>query len=312
MTTKAHKPLTKAQRAIIDAGALIRMEGPTIEDAAYLARQFVQATLPHTDPKADTWRRVNGNFALGIRAGFNVRTGESYGLPFGIIPRLLLFWITTEAVKTKNPRLQLGASLADFMREVGLDPSRGGVRSDAKRLHEQMQRLFSAVITFQQELTDGRAHGEEVLDLKISNHRVLWWTPKAPGQRSLWESFVDLTPEFFEAITAAPVPVDTRALRALKRSPLALDLYALCCYEAFRVERTGRARVIPWRALMKQLGAEYAGNDSDKAADNFAQKCKAALRKIAAVAPSLKLADPKGGLAILPGSAPAIPSKAGR
>jgi hypothetical protein len=31
---------------------------------------------------------------------------------------------------------------------------------------------------------------------------------------------------FFEAITAAPVPLDMRVLKTLKRSPLALDLYA--------------------------------------------------------------------------------------
>lgn len=308
--TKPVKAITKAQRAIVDAGAEIRMDRPILEDAAYLARQFVQATLPHSDPKADRWRRVNGRFALGINAGFNPASGETYGLPYGIIPRLLLFWITTEAVKTKNPRLQLGRSLAQFMKEVGLNPNTGGgKRSDAKRLHDQMQRLFSAVITFTNDLQRGAGRGQEVLDLKVSNHRVLWWKPATPDQNTLWESYVDLTQEFFEAVTASPVPVDTRALRALKRSPLALDLYALCCYEAWRIERTGKTRVIPWRALMQQLGAEYQGNDSMKAADNFAQKCKAALRKVQTVMPSLKLGNVKGGLAILPTSLPAIPSK---
>jgi hypothetical protein len=107
-----NKPLTKAQRAILDTAVAIRHEASTIEDVAFLARQFVQATLPHSDPKSDTWRRVNGNFALGIQAGFDPETGTTYGVPYGVIPRLLLFWITTEAVRTKNPRLVLGASPA--------------------------------------------------------------------------------------------------------------------------------------------------------------------------------------------------------
>ena len=306
MRSSEEKPLTRAQNALIDAGAAIGLDRATPEDAAFVARQFVQATLPHSDPKSDTWRRVNGNFALGIRAGFNPFTNTSYGLPYGTIPRLLLFWITSEAVTKRIPRLQLGHSLADFMRNVGLNPDTGGgKRGDAKRLHDQMQRLFSAVVTFHEELSSGGTRGQRVLDLKVSNHRVLWWTPRTPGQHTLWESYIDLTPEFFTAITAAPVPVDTRALRALKRSPLALDLYALCCYEAFRVQRTGRPRVIPWRALMKQLGSDYEGESAHK---EFARKCRIALRKISAVMPSLRLGDQPGGLAILPGSAPAIMS----
>ena len=131
-TDKKSKPLTKAQRAIVNAGTEIRLDRATAEDAAYLARQFVQATLPHSDPKAETWSRQNGNFTLGIQAGFNVKTGKSYGLPYGIIPRLLLFWITTEALKTKSPRLELGASMAGFMSEVGL---RSGAWGKAQRGH---------------------------------------------------------------------------------------------------------------------------------------------------------------------------------
>ena len=83
ISNKNSKPLTKAQRAIVNAGTEIRLDRATAEDAAYLARQFVQATLPHSDPKADTWSRQNGNFTLGIQAGFNVKTGKSYGLPAG-------------------------------------------------------------------------------------------------------------------------------------------------------------------------------------------------------------------------------------
>lgn len=309
MTAPKDQSLTTAGQKFLEAIVEIRQDRVTLDDAAFMARQFVQATLPHSNPQTDTWRRVNGNFALGIQSGFNPRTGKTYGLPYGIIPRLLLFWITTEAVKTKNPRLMLGSSLADFMREVGLNPNTGGgVRGDAKRLHDQMERLFSASITFVGDISEGAHKGEEVTDLKVSSHRVLWWNPRSPSQSTLWQSYVDLRPEFFAAITAAPIPVDTRALRALKRSPLALDLYALCCYEAHRVERTGRTRSIPWRALQKQLGAEYdAGGEA--AAWEFARKARAALRKVAAVMPSLHLDDVKGGIAILPSSQPAIPKK---
>jgi hypothetical protein len=129
------KPKNKTRRALVDASALIQLDRATEKDAAFLARQLIQATLPHSDPKADTWTRRNGNFALAVQAGLNPFTGKTYGIPYGIIPRLLLFWITTEAIKTNNPRLELGSSLAQFMRDVGLNPSTGGgIRGDAPLL----------------------------------------------------------------------------------------------------------------------------------------------------------------------------------
>jgi hypothetical protein len=307
VTDKKSKPLTKAQRAIVNAGTEIRLDRATAEDAAYLARQFVQATLPHSDPKADTWSRQNGNFTLGIQAGFNVKTGKSYGLPYGIIPRLLLFWITTEALKTKSPRLELGASMAGFMREVGLDPGHGGKRSDGQRLQAQMTRLFQARISFMQDVEDGSNEGSAWLNMQVSRKGVLWWNPRSPAQGSLWNSWIELERDFYDAITAAPIPIDVRALRALKRSPLALDLYALLCYEVYRVEHTGRARFIPWRAVAKQLGADYEG---DNAAKELARKARAALRKIVSVMPGVRLGDMRGGLSVLPGSLLAVPKKA--
>jgi hypothetical protein len=296
------EPLTKASLAIIDAGAAIGLDRATPEDAAFIARQFVQATLPHSDPKTNTWSRRNGNYTLSLQTGFD-SDGTPIGLPYGVIPRLLVFWLVTEAVRTKNPVLELGHNLAGFMREIGLDPTHGGKRGDPQRLEIQMRRFFSARLAFFAQLSEGGRAGETAEFMPVARGYTLWWDSKRPQQGTLWGSSVKLDYEFFQAIIAAPVPVDTRALRALKRSPLALDLYALCCYEAFRVQRTGRARIIPWRALMKQLGSDYEG---EHAARDFGVKCRAALRKICAVMPSLRLGTEPGGLAILPGSSPAI------
>jgi len=60
----------------------------------------------------------------------------------------------------------------------------------------------------------------------------LWWHPH-PDQAALWESWIQLGEKFYSAVIASPVPVDMRALRALKRSPLALDLYARSLTSAF-------------------------------------------------------------------------------
>jgi hypothetical protein len=126
-----------------------------------MARQLVQCTLPHSNPgNVPVWKRSSGNMVLAIQPRIDLDTEKSIGYPYGAIPRLSLFWIITEAVQTKTRRLVLGRSLAGFMRAVGLDPSRGGKRSDQKRLKDQMRRLFKSHISFNASMDLPHAHGE--------------------------------------------------------------------------------------------------------------------------------------------------------
>jgi Plasmid encoded RepA protein len=261
-----------------------------------MARQLVQATLPHKNPgDVPAWSRTNGNLTLTIRPGWDSRKNKAIGYPYGTIPRLLLFWITTEALRTKNARLELGQSLNGFMTDIGLNPSTGGgQRGDATRLKNQMERLFNSLISFQSMIErDGRI-GEARMNMAVATKTMFWWNPRDPEQSTLWGSWIELGKEFFEAITAAPVPVDMRALKALKRSPLALDLYAWVIYTAFQTQRTGQSRRVSWTLLHEQFGAEYSETR------NFQTKAKTALRKVQAVYPDLGLAFEKGGVKVLP------------
>jgi len=114
-----------------------------------------------------------------------------------------------------------------------------------------------------------------------------------PDQAALWESWIQLGEKFFSAVIASPVPVDMRALRALKRSPLALDLYALISYRAFViVQKNLPPQFISWEQLRSQLGTDY-GDLKD-----FKKEANAALRKIATVYPGLIITKAKGGFAI--------------
>jgi replication initiator protein len=297
-----HRLLTRAQSKLIDASVLIFGEPATKKEAAFIARELVQATLPHKNPgDIPLWKRTNGNLTLAIQPGMNIKTGKSYGYPYGSIPRLLLFWIITEAVRTKSRRLELGNSLSGFMVGLGLSAYTGrGKRGDAKRLRNQMQRLFWARMSFQGSLQRDGRQGEARLDMQIADKTELWWSRKEPDQTALGRSWIELGERFFDAITAFPVPADMRALRALKQSPLALDLYAWLSYEVFRAHKSGKARFENWTQLHAHLGAEYGR------IGHFRSKAKAALRKIKTVYPGLKLGDRQGGIQVLPESWPAI------
>ncbi|MDA8266643.1 MAG: hypothetical protein M0T79_15140 [Actinomycetota bacterium] len=70
-----------------------------VGSVGYYARVLTQATLPHSDPKTAIIERKNGALSLTMAAP------PSVGPPCGSIPRLLLAWVTTEAVRTKSREL---------------------------------------------------------------------------------------------------------------------------------------------------------------------------------------------------------------
>src|SRR4029450_1558331 len=72
----------------------------------YMARAMVQATMPHRKPAESFFERTNGAFTLTMMAPPKV------GLPYGSMPRLLMAWLTTEAVRTKSRELILGDTLS--------------------------------------------------------------------------------------------------------------------------------------------------------------------------------------------------------
>ena len=292
--------LGKSLSLLLDAATEIQMDPePTEQDKAFLTRQLVQVTLPHSSPgNVPIWKRRNGNLTLSIRPGWNHEKDQPIGYPFGSIPRLLLFWITTEALRTQSRKLELGESLAGFMRDIGLDPSTGGgKRGDGRRLQNQMERLFRATISLEMmDTKDKNVIGKRWIDMQVAPEGELWWNFKNPGQATLFGSWIELGEKFYEAIIASPVPLDKRALRALKRSPLALDLYAWATYKTYSLNHHKKVeQFIPWHAFMAQLGAEY--NDHK----NFKKKAKAAFKKVRSVYRGLEMEEVDGGFIIRQG-----------
>ena len=52
----------------------------------------------------------------------------------------------------------------------------------------------------------------------------------------LWDSTIRLGEEFFNEVIAHPVPIDMRILKAVKRSPLGLNLYLWLAYRTFALK----------------------------------------------------------------------------
>ena len=160
--------------------------------------------LPRTNPgDRIRYKRVNGPYKLIMIAG-----GDNK-LPFGNLPRLLLAWVCTEAVRTQSPELILGDSLSEFMRKVGIYSTSGDKHT---RLRNQMRRLFGCTVSLLYE----DARGEAPLNAPIARLTEFWWSERQPDARSLWESKIELGEDFFNEIIRCPIPIDLNTLRAIK------------------------------------------------------------------------------------------------
>jgi hypothetical protein len=207
------------------------------EEWGAMARAMVQATLPHREVDGAVYIRRNGNLTLKIVSDPEI------GVPWGSIPRLLLAWIATEA-KAQGRVIVAGGSMAAFMRRLGYE-ARGGVRGDIGRFKEQAQRLFEASVSMIYEDEGRRA----VQPLPVIDGYELW--KREDDNRQL---VVTLSERFYEEVTQHRVPVNMECLRALKQSPLALDIY---CWLTYRCHTATAPLTLPWALLAEQFGADY-------------------------------------------------------
>jgi hypothetical protein len=260
---------------------------PDKKELCFVARSFINATLPHKDPgEIPLWSRSSNNVTLSIKPDWKIdkQTGESkcVGVPYGTIPRLILFWITTEAVRKKSRRIELGHNLSSFMKELGLSPT-GGRWGTINRLKEQMMRLFRAKISFDYHLSS-KDHQEHLwMDMQVSTKGEFWWSYHQPDQSTVWTSWIELDENFYEAICSSPVPIDMRILRAIKNSPLALDLYTWISYRSFFSTQNRTLYFISWESLSKQLGTDYSDMK------DFKKNIKNTSKKILSLSPNVRV-----------------------
>ena len=88
-------------------------------------------------------------------------------------------------------------------------------------------------------------------NLLVADEFSLWWTPQRLTSIGAKVSTVLLSENFYQQIVEATVPLDLRAVKALKKSPLTLDLYA---WATRRVSYLSRPTLIPWQALRLSFG----------------------------------------------------------
>lgn len=282
-----HHYTTDRQLARLDS---IGNEDP---DIGFMHRLLTLCTLPRTNPGDRLqYKRQNGPYKLFMIAG-----GDNK-LPFGNIPRLLLAWVCTEAVRTRNPKLVLGNSLSAFMHQIGITSNSGGSRGDRTRLKNQIDRLFSCHIDLIYETEEQKS---DLAGGKITPTKQLWWDYHNPDQIDLFKSWVRLDDGLFNEILAHPVPIDMQILKAIRRSTLGLDIYLWLSYKTYSLyTKSAKPKTLLWPLLYRQFAANPSLSADQNVVNAFRVKFLREMTKIQISWPALDYELPRGGILIKP------------
>ena len=201
--------------------------------------------------------RQDGQYTLVINPKPVVETvaGEqrlrSLGVPYGSLPRLVLIHIMTEAVRAQSRHVVLGATFTDWMRRMGFRTISYGPRGSATLIREQLDRLLACEWMIRWESDDKAGEREfGIKEIKLTNEYV--GTDRRNGS---FTREIYLTEGFYEHLRRHAVPLNENAIRELRDSATALDLYTWLAYRLPRINPK-RPAAITWQQL-----AVHFGND---------------------------------------------------
>ncbi len=234
INSKLIKKITKTKIEINRNSAL------NSKSIGYITSILACASIPHSNIKESYFKRSNGKTSLKIIAD------PKYGLPYGLIPRVFMIWICTEAKLTKSPELFLGKNQNEFIKKLGMKPT-GGINGTITRVKEQIIRLINSNIFFiyNQNIT---------INLKIVDDGVFCWKKKQGKKLFYWKNKITLSKNFYNEIKKSSLPIDLRVIRSM-RSPLSIDIYIWLTWRIRIISK--REIIISWEKLKLQFGSNY-------------------------------------------------------
>lgn len=297
---KVEKPAgesTHREAKLIEAGALIAAERPTGDDMAFTHAVLCQVGLPRSKVDGREFLRKSGAAWVNVQAGV---LDEGKGpvlqpIPYGAMPRLALAWVSTYARRHNTREIPIGDSAAEFLRLMDMDSQ--GARYVT--LRKQMHALAACRLQLGYMGRTFNGQPVEQFDAWVSNKGGI-------QQKALWPGVMLLSEGYHKELMEHGVPLDNRALHALKGSALALDVYTWLAHRLHRIE--GKRVQLHWKSVREQFAQEYTGINADK---DFKKKFLPAMNAALAVYPEAKVKTIPGGILLLPSPPPVAPRKIG-
>ncbi|GBQ99303.1 plasmid replication initiator [Acetobacter nitrogenifigens DSM 23921 = NBRC 105050] len=258
---------------------------------------WAQCALPHRRLQpSEPWQMSSDRIRLIIEPGIKPvgQTDElvHVGVPFGAHGRLILLFLQTEAVRTNSREIELGSSLRQWMRRIGISPS----GSAAKSVKDQAERISRCRLTFH--INDGK--GTNALVNQAIVDGALFLDDPSNKSTSGTIELAKLSEGYFEQLKKHPVPVHEAAVRAISNNSAALDAYV---WLAYRLHVLEKPKMVTWAALKAQFGPGY------KELFHFKSKWQKPLSLALAVYPTANVEVTDQGLILRPSPAPVSPKR---
>lgn len=288
-------PTTARDLKLIEASTLIASERPSGEDLAFTHAVLCQVGLPRSKVDGREFLRQSGSAWVNVQAGV---LDEGHGpvlqpIPYGAMPRLALAWVSTYAKRHSTREVPIGESASEFLALLG-QPATGGPRGTYTTLRKQMHALAACRLQLGYKGRTYNGQPVEQFDAWVGN--------RDSHQKALWPGVMVLSESYFLELKENGVPLDNRALLALKGSALALDVYTWLAHRLHRID--GRPVILHWKSLREQFAQEYQGKDADK---DFKKRFLPALRDAMTVYPQAQVKQVTGGLMLLSSPPPVDP-----
>src|ERR1700751_625153 len=202
---------------------LKREEGK--QNVGFSSRPFVLCGRPVRKPPLNEllYERRNGNFLLQI-------TGHpTYGLPFGQ-DRIVPIYLATLAVRQQSQTIRFRTA-SEMLETFGMH--KGG--KEYRRLVAAFERIFGATIFFGTDTLLGAARVVQRSRFSFFREARIWYSrdPQQYPVSDQFENVIVLSEEFYQEITAHPIPADLEAVNVLAAAPAMLDLFMLLSYRCF-------------------------------------------------------------------------------
>jgi hypothetical protein len=160
----------------------------------------------------------------------------------------------------------------------------GGARGGYTMLRKQIEALAACRL-----LIGMQAEGKVInVDAKPIKKFEAWYHPD-DSQPTLWPGVLELSQEFYDTLTKHAVPLDYRALAALKHSSLDLDIYTWLAHRLCRINLPNGV-FLAWSNLREQFGQEYSTSK------NFKHEFRQVLRQVLLVYPHARIEEVDGGI----------------
>lgn len=280
----------------LDAFLRVQDEEPV---PAFLHSALCAMSLPTKRPKDEFEPiiREDGRYALAINPRpvlqevEGKRVMKSLGVPFGSYPRVALIYILSQAVQQRSRDVFLGRNFTDWMRRLGYQTISYGPRGTANLMKQQVDRLLACEWQIRWDGAEADQNAFAVRDVKISNEYAGSLDKDGAFAREIRMSEV-----FYKHLVEHAVPLNEVAIRELKGTPTALDLYTYLAYRLPRVT-ADRGQAISWDQLAKHLG-----NAADS--KRFRQTVRETMQLVSSVYPNANI-DVSGRKVVLhPSPAP--------